>query len=325
MIIPPGNVTIPSGSMRILAGILRFPPGNMTIPRGMLLFPAGMLVVFSLGQLAACRTMSQMTRFSKITPIAAILLVTIFGLSSFGQTVPMPSDSASITEKEKTEIRGFTKEFIAQLQKTRDVRPLARKYLVKDFDLFVYDYLLDVEDSEKEKIDPLSIYERRRLAVASLNWMSVAAPWTLLGGDIDENLPKSLRKSYARVTSGMDDDQKLMVKRSTRLRFIRWVETAVRETRTHFRRHPIEHDKRYLAEVRKRENIDDYNYSVVGDIPEPNGVGHGSKWLREHPHSGTYLVGTPIGLGIGVIHIKDKYKILYLLPWPISYDSRLGN
>jgi len=255
--------------------------------------------------------------------IGIILLVFSQALSSLAQTALKSPGSSEISENERTEIRKFTQDFLERLRKSRDVRPFLKTYFVKDFEGFVYDYLISDLFPSGSKLEPLSISERKRLVIAMLNYIGVVTPM-YLALDMETQLPQPLRRNYQRFISGLDND-KWRKTRRTRQRFIQIVENLDRSFALYLRRHPVERTKRYTEEVRKRENIDDYNYSVITDVPDTDSDEPAAKWLRSHLDAKTYLVGTPVGLCVGVMRIKSKYKVIYLMTWPVSYDSRLSD
>lgn len=253
--------------------------------------------------------------------IAILFLVVFAALSAFGQTVPEAPD-AEVTDVEKTEIRQFTLEFLGELKKTRAARPLLAKYFARDFDVFLNDYFLyDSDTKGRLKAEPRGRAERKRMAIAMLNAMAVISP-IMVVHDLEKHLPKLLRQDYRNLTG---DEQPSQQTRRGRLRYIKSIEKLDRDFARYWRAHPIENNRQYIEAVRKREKIDDYNYSILPDVPETDSDEPAAKWLRSHPGAKTYLVGTPLGLCVGVMSTKGKYKVIYLMPWPISYDSRLGN
>lgn len=245
--------------------------------------------------------------------VAIFFLVGMFYPNSVLSQKPTKSE-VGIAKQEKNEVREFTKDFIERLKQTRDVRPLSKNYFVKDFQTFNYYYLLDSDTH----LNDLPASQWKRWTLAFLNFAVVLAPYTVPGLDFEKEFPPSLRRKYSRFSIDGGDSP------FTKPGFLPSIEAFYRGVAAYQRRHPFEVTKRYRDAVKKRESLEDYNYSITEDVPESDADNRAAKWLRSNVHSKTYLVGTPVGLGVGIIRIGNKYKVLYLTSWPISYDPRLG-
>ncbi len=245
-------------------------------------------------------------------------------LMAFAQT-PSPSPRPlEPTEKQKTKIREFTKSFLKHMRETRDVRPLLSRYFTKDFDVFFWSYLLSdsksAKGTEREVLTPI---ERRQMAITQLNYMAVlGSMWVV--EDFEKRFPPPLRERLQKFMNATNrGDEWLNTRRGGR-DFIKRFEILHLDLRRFLRKHPIEQDTEYLEQVSKREKIDDYNYSILVDVPERNADEPAAAWLRSHSNEPAYMVGTPVGLCIGVIRINGTYKVIYVMPWPISYDGRIN-
>ena len=253
------------------------------------------------------------------------LYIGVFALLLLGRVVaqtptPTPADTG-ITEKEKTEIREFTKDFLGRLGKTHDVGPLVPKYFAKDFETFMYHFMLsDAPKTANVKI-PNTLFLKRS-AIAMLNYLVLFARYDVSGKDFEKDLPPRLGRQYKRFIDSVEnlkDDAWMYEKQA-----LPQLESLNRAMAAHIRSLSIKTSDKYKAEVAKREKIDDYNYSIREEVPDPNSDERGAQWLRSQPDAKTYMVGTPVGLAVGIIRLKSRYKVLYLYVWPATYDGRLN-
>lgn len=255
---------------------------------------------------------------------ALLIWVVLLLQASHAQTHSPTLSDDTITEKEKLELRAFTQEFLDKLKKTRDVRPLLTRYFANDFATFSYLYLSD--DETKSKAPVLSRSERKRFVLAFLNFLYITAPYMLLGpvNDFDKRLPPQLRLRYLMTEKSMDNEDLLKTRRSV-FKYIRQMENFTDDLRRYSTRKKIESSEAYQDGVRKRQNIDAYNFSITEDSPETDSEHAAARWLRQQGYDvRTFTVGTPYGMAIVIIRVKGEYKTLFLWPWPISYDSRLN-
>ena len=262
-------------------------------------------------------------------PLICILAFAIFHQSiSYAQTVSVKD--SDLSEQEKNEVRAFAKEFVVRLQKTNNIRPLIKPYFAENFDVFAWYYLW--ENANGKKALNINASERRRMTIGVFNYLSITGVM-MLGfpykkGELQ--IPRSLAPSYNRflalIDHNDDDDSDRWIQvRKNRLLLMRAADELSYRFARYRKRHPLESNKIYLAEVQKREKIDDYNYSVITDSPDPNADHPAAEWIRNHKDARTYMVGTPIGLSIGVIKFNNQYKVMYVWPWPMSYDGRVGH
>lgn len=242
---------------------------------------------------------------------------------ALAQTPTIGPRPIELTEKQKTEIRAFAKRFLKQMRETRDVRPLLSEYFTSDFDTFFWTYLLsDAKPASGTKREALTASERRRIAITELNYMAVlGSMWVV--EDFETRLPPPLRIRVKKFMNAADGgDEWLNTRRGVR-DFIKRFEILHRDLVRFLKQHPIEKDTEYIQQVTKREKIDDYNYSILVDVPERNADQPAATWLRARSNEPAYMVGTPIGLCVGIIRVKGIYKVIYVMPWPISYDGRI--
>lgn len=258
-----------------------------------------------------------------------ILLFAVFIVLCFcpgtalGQTAPIP-DPPPLTEGEKAEIRAFTKDFLARLRRTRDVRPLIPRYFANDFETFVYYFTIKVNSGSTDYRlpDPTT---RKRAVVAMQNQIALVTPYTVrsgLGDDFEKDLPPRLRRQWERYEVSRErvgnesfplSDKQILIQ----------MESLNRAFAAHLRAHPIEKTRKYKTQLKKREAIDDYNYSIQEDVPDRDFDEPAAEWIRSQPDARTYMVGTPHGLAVGILRFGGQYKVLYLFPWPMTYDPAL--
>jgi hypothetical protein len=255
----------------------------------------------------------------------ALLMVLAFSLqSSYAQTTITTPANDTVTEKETLELRAFTKDFLARLRKTRDVRPLLTRYFADDFETFSYLFASDEDPTLKA---PMSRSERKRIVLAGLNFMYVVAPYMIIGpvDDFSKRIPASLRRRFLRVLDSLDSIEKRRFKRQSIFRFIQQVEPLTDDLRRYSARKKIESSKAYQAAVQKRQNLDDYNFRILADSPDPDSDKPAARWIRQRgPDTRTFTVGTPYGIAVFIIRTKNQYRVLLLWPWPISYDGRVN-
>jgi hypothetical protein len=143
-------------------------------------------------------------------------------------------------------------------------------------------------------------------------------------GDLEKQLPPSLRRRFQSIERRMGNDQLLKTRRLL-LRFVQTAEVFTNDLRRYSVRKRIESSEKYLSGVRQREELDDYNFRIIEDSPDPNSDNPTAQWIREcGSDARTFTVGTPYGIAFGILRVKEQYRVLFLWPWPISYDSRLN-
>ena len=136
-----------------------------------------------------------------------VLALSLLLSLSPGVIEAQPPDTApagpEMTEKEKTEIRAFTKEFLGRLRRTRDVRPLVPRYFAKDFETFVCHFML-TEASGGVNVRLPGPEHRKRAVIALLNQVALFTPYTVLTLDFEKELPPRLRRQWERFEAKLD-------------------------------------------------------------------------------------------------------------------------
>lgn len=231
-------------------------------------------------------------------------------------------DNEKLSEQEKRELITFTKRFVARMQTTRHVAPLLKEYFLPMGDIMAF----WTRELEEQEYAPTAA-EGKRLTLAWFNYVYLMSLSMIMQGDeefgfefksiLPPRVARALDKNFDSLSNALEDKSG----RSLRALLPR-LEANLKIAQSHLRKKKYERTAKYKAGIADRMKHAFYNYEIEGEsCDKENDKDSLACWVQRFGRDARlYNVGMPHGIAPAVVKLRSGYKILFIIPHPMSGD-----